>query len=61
MEHKMMLAHYEQYNWEVMDFFKGRPIDVLVINVAEKDAYRKFVDFFGIASSFTDHFWGNKS
>jgi hypothetical protein len=58
---RTMLAHYERYNREVIDYFKDRPNDLLVINIAEKGAYRKFVDFLGIDSSCNDFPWENKT
>ena len=57
----IMLAHYEQYNQDVINYFKDRPNDLLVINVAEKGAYRKFVDFVGINSSGNDFPWENRT
>lgn len=58
---EIMIAHYERYNQEVMGYFKDRPNDLLVINVAEKGAYRKFVDFLGVDSSCNDFPWENKT
>lgn len=58
---RTMLAHYERYNREVIDYFKDRPNDLLVINIAEEGAYRKFVDFLGIDSSCNGFPWENKT
>jgi hypothetical protein len=56
-----MTAHYEQYNLDVMAYFKDRPIDLLVINVAEQGAYQKFVEFLGVDSTYDDFPWENKT
>lgn len=57
----IMISHYEKYNCEVIDYFKERPEDFLVINVAEQGAYQKFVDFLGVDSPFKDFPWKNKT
>lgn len=57
----IMIAHYERYNREVMDYFKDRPEDLLVVNVAEPGAYQKFVEFLGVDSPYDDFPWENKT
>ncbi|MEQ3722935.1 sulfotransferase [Alcanivorax sp.] len=57
----VMTAHYERYNREVMEYFKGRPSDLLVINIAEQGAYQKFVEFLGVDSPYDDFPWENKT
>lgn len=56
-----MIAHYERYNREVIEYFKDRSNDLLVINVAEKGAYQKFVEFLGVDSPYDDFPWENKT
>ncbi|WP_027962503.1 sulfotransferase [Halomonas halodenitrificans] len=56
-----MIAHYERYNREVVEHFKDRPEDLLVINVAEKGAYQKFVRFLGVNSPCDDFPWENRT
>ena len=56
-----MTAHYEQYNLDVMAYFKDRPNDLLVINLAEQGAYQKFVEFLGVDSTYDDFPWENKT
>lgn len=58
---EIMIAHYEQYNQEVLEYFKDRMHDLLVINIAEKGAYQKFVDFIGVNSPFDDFPWKNRT
>lgn len=52
---------YSRHNRAVMDYFKGRPEDLLVINVAESGAYKKFVDFLGVKTSLREFPWENKT
>lgn len=42
------IARYEKHNREVMEYFQGRHDDFLVLNVADKNAYRKLADFLHI-------------
>lgn len=58
---EIMVAHYERYNQEIIEYFKDRPEDLLVINVAEKGAYQKFVDFLGVDSPYDDFPWENRT
>ena len=58
---KIMVAHYERYNREVMDYFKDRLDDLLVINVGENGAYQKFIEFLGAESSYNDFPWKNRT
>lgn len=57
----IMTAHYEKYNRDVMAYFKGRPDDLLVLNLSEEDAYQKFVDFLGVESPYDSFPWENKA
>lgn len=57
----IMIDHYERYNREVLEYFKDRPDDLLVVNIAEKGAYQKFVEFLGVDSPFDDFPWENKT
>lgn len=57
----IMVAHYERYNREVIEYFKDRPSDLLVINVGEENSYQKFVTFLGEYSSYEDFPWENRT
>ena len=57
----IMIGHYNRYNQSVKDYFKERSDDLLVINLAESGAYRRFVNFVGVQSAFNDFPWENKS
>lgn len=59
--HDIMIAHYERHNREVMDYFKDRPEDLLILNVAEADSYQRFIEFIGVESSFDSFPWENRT
>lgn len=56
-----MISHYQRHNQEVINYFKDRPDDLLVINIAEKGSYKKFVDFLGVDTTQDDFPWENKT
>lgn len=56
-----MIAHYEQYNQDVIEYFKNRPGDLLVINIAKRKAYSKFMVFLGLGNSSKAFPWENKT
>lgn len=58
---ELMINHYENYNSDVMDYFRNRPDDLLVINVSDKNSYKKFVDFLGVNSKLKNFPWENKT
>lgn len=56
-----LIAHYEKYNRDVQEYFAGRPGDLLVVNLAEPGAYRRFLEFIGAHSNRTEFPWENRS
>lgn len=56
-----LIEDYEKHNKEVMDYFKDRPNDLLVINLSEQGAYKKFIDYLGVKSNKNDFPWENKT
>ena len=58
---EIMINHYNRYNQAVLDYFNERQDDLLVINLAEKGSYRKFVEFLGVDSPFDDFPWENRT
>jgi hypothetical protein len=58
---ELVIENYIQHNNSILDYFKSRPNDLLVINLSEKDAYHQFVDFIGVDSPFTYFPWENKT
>lgn len=57
----ILCARYEQHNADVVKYFEDRPGDLLVINLSDEEAYRKFVDFIGVDSSYDAFPWENKT
>ena len=57
----IMIDHYTRHNQSVLDYFGGRSSDLLIINLAEKSAYQRFIEFIGVQSVFTDFPWENKT
>ena len=59
---KILMQRYTDYNNEVINYFSGREDDLLVINLAKKDAYKKFCSFLHINNSpFSEFPWSNKT
>lgn len=59
---EIMIGHYNNYNNSVLEYFKDRPDDLLVLNLAEADSYQRFIQFLQIESSPYDSFrWENKT
>jgi len=45
------MLHYETHNARVMQYFRFRPDDLLILNLSEKDAFEKLCQFTGLDSS----------
>ena len=58
---EMLIRRYNSYNQEVIEYFSGRPEDLVVINLAERGAYKRLMDFLDIQSPFDDFPWRNKT
>ena len=58
---QILMDHYNRHNQAVMEYFRDRPQDLLVINLSERGSYRKFVDFLGVASNRNEFPWKNKT
>ncbi|MEW6133713.1 MAG: sulfotransferase [Pseudomonadota bacterium] len=56
-----LIAHYNFHNEMVQDYFRNRPQDLLVLNVAETDAYEKLCAFLGKPSNGKTFPWKNKT
>lgn len=52
---------YEQHNQAIIDYFKDRPNDLLILNVGEPDAYNQLRLFLGFAPSNDPFPWLLKS
>ena len=58
---EIMIGHYNRLNQSVIEYFKDRPDDLLVINLAKRGAYERFSSFIGVASPFSEFPWENKT
>lgn len=58
---EILIAHYEKHNALIIDYFKDRPEDLLIINIADKNSFRSFIDFIGVKSSKDEFPWENKT
>ncbi len=56
-----LMAHYCRHNEAVLDYFKDRPGDLLVVNLSDKSSYRRFVDFLGVDSPYDTFPWENQT
>ncbi|MDC0362093.1 hypothetical protein OAN12_03530 [Halioglobus sp.] len=56
-----MIAHYDNYNRSVIEYFSDRPNDLLILNVADEIAHQRFADYLGIASMSSGFPWENQA
>ena len=57
---KKFIAYYESHNETVLDYFKGKK-NLLVINIKEKESYKKLCDFIGKTPLYENFPWENKT
>ena len=58
---EVLIAHYEKHNQDIINYFEGRPDDLLIINLSEKDTYVKFCNFIGVVPKRETFPWENKT
>lgn len=58
---EILISHYKFHNQSVMEYFRHRPNDLLVINLAEKGAYAKFCEFIGKPCTREEFPWENRT
>lgn len=56
-----LIHYYERRNQEIIEYFKNRPNDLLVINLSDLKAYQKFCNFIGVKSDKMNFPWENKT
>ena len=56
-----LITYYEKRNQEIIDYFKDRPNDLLVINLSESNTYQKFCQFINVKSDKNTFPWENKT
>ena len=57
----ILIQSYIDYNNSVINYFAHRPQDILVLNVAEKGAYRKLCEFLNQPVTREEFPWENKT
>lgn len=57
----LMVAEYLKYNQEVIDYFKDRTEDLLILNLSVPGEFSSFLNFLNIKSDLTDFPWEKKS
>jgi len=57
----ILIAHYERYNKNVLDYFRHREKDLLVLNVSWKDAYERLHLFLDIPFQDCEFPWENRT
>lgn len=60
-DREVLKNQYNLHNSQVMDYFSDKPDKLLVINVSEKDSFKKFLRFVGKESHQTQFPWKNKT
>lgn len=58
---EILIQHYIDHNNSVKEYFRHRPDDLLVLNVAGKNAYQKLCDFLGMKPVGKTFPWKNKT
>lgn len=58
---EIMCSHYNRHNSYVINYFKRRPGDLLVLNLSNEGAYEKFIKFLGVESEAKHFPWENKT
>jgi len=56
-----LIECYERHCSAVIEYFRHRPDDLLVVNVADPDAYQRFCSFLGVVSDRNAFPWANKT
>ncbi|MGM7683380.1 sulfotransferase [Cytobacillus sp. Hm23] len=57
----ILTKHYNQHNKDVIEYFKDRPNDLLVINLAEAGSYERFCKFLDVNPLYDDFPWENRT
>jgi hypothetical protein len=56
-----LVKYYEDHNRAIIEYFKDRPNDLLIINLSDKEAYIKFCRFINIEPKKVNFPWKNKT
>ena len=57
----ILISTYENHKKDVIDYFKDRNTDLLIIDLCNKNAYKEFKNFFKIKNNFSNFLHKNSS
>ena len=58
----ILIEHYNRHNDAVVEYFKDRPDDLLIINLGESDSFQRFCEFIDVEPNGRSKFpWENKT
>jgi hypothetical protein len=60
-DEKTLKTFYNNHNKTVIDYFRNRPEDLLILNVSENNAYQKLCNFLNINCEQQEFPWKNKT
>lgn len=60
-EKDTLIEYYNRHNASVIDYFRHRPGQLLVLNVSEEGAYQKLCNFIGKEALYDSFPWENKT
>jgi hypothetical protein len=58
---RVLTEHYERHNQSVAEYFRHRPHDLLIVNVASEGAHAKLCEFLGVEATRQHMPWANKT
>lgn len=58
---EILIKDYNNHNENVIEYFRHRPKDLLILNVAEKDSYQKLANFLNVKTDKQEFPWENKT
>jgi len=57
----ILISDYIKHNELIIDYFRHRPDDLLILNISEKDSYQKLCDFLNLKNCKNEFPWENKT
>lgn len=57
----LMIEHYNNHNKNVIEYFRHRSEDLLILNLSSSDSLNKLTDFLGVKSELVEMPWENKT
>ncbi len=57
----ILIDYYNTHNNNVKDYFRFREKDLLILNIAEKEAFKKLITFLNVKTEINEFPWENKT